>query len=494
MTIPQPDTMHELVKRAAKAIRSSKKALAVSHIDADGITALSIVIEMLTRENLELMWRNIHQLNSETILEVLELARENEPDLVLFSDLGTGQMDLIKEHILPVKSVKHVVVLDHHLPSNERSDLSEILDDDSLIEVNPCQHGMSGSYDLSGSGVAFLLAYELSEENIDLSELAIVGATGDLQDYYGKGFKGINEHIMKLGQDAGFILVERDLTFFGINTRPLPYLLEYATEPYLPGITGNRDHCFGFLNELGIELKDDNDSWRTWTELTVDEKQVIIQGLISHILETYENPKIATGIVGDVVTLVRRPARTEMRTAKEFSTLLNACGRNRRPEIGVQICLSDENAFRIGKALLQQHRANLAGALRRLETDGYLEEEGMYVVRDPQTPDTIIGIVIGMAQGSRIVPIDKPIIGVSTNTTGDGPLVKISGRARRNLVKRGVNLKNAFTDAGGNLNDKYQRQVVEAGGHPMAAGAFVHTDFLEEFLELVSFQLATMLK
>ncbi|MFX1368273.1 MAG: hypothetical protein ACFFAY_06735, partial [Promethearchaeota archaeon] len=402
--------------------------------------------------------------------------------------------DLIEEHILPVKSVKHVIVLDHHLPSNERSDLSDILNDDSLIEINPCQHGMSGSYDLSGAGVAFLLAYELSEENIDLSELAIVGATGDLQDYYGKGFKGINEHIMKLGQDAGFILVERDLTFFGINTRPLPYLLEYATEPYLPGITGNRDHCFGFLNELGIELKDDNDSWRTWTELTVDEKQVIIQGLISHILETYENPKIATGIVGDVITLVRRPARTEMRTAKEFSTLLNACGRNRRPEIGVQICLSDENAFRIGKALLQQHRANLAGALRRLETDGYLEEEGMYVVRDPQTPDTIIGIVIGMAQGSRIVPIDKPIIGVSTNTTGEGPLVKISGRARRNLVKQGVNLKDAFTDAGGNLNDKYQRQVVEAGGHPMAAGAFVHIDFLEEFLELVSFQLAAMLK
>jgi RecJ-like exonuclease len=485
--------MRELVEKAAKAIRSSKKALAISHIDADGITALSIVVEMLKRENLETTWRNIHQLNSETILDVLELVNENEPDLVLFSDLGTGQMELIMKHLMPMKSIKHVIVLDHHLPSDERSDFQDISKDESLIEINPCQHGMSGSYDLSGAGVAFLLAIELSEKNVDLSELAIVGATGDLQDYYGKGFKGINEHIMKAGQDAGYILVEKDLTFFGINTRPLPYLLEYATEPYLPGITGNRDHCFGFLNELGIELKDDNDSWRTWTELDADEKQAIIQGLFSHILETYDDPKVATGIVGDVVTLIKRPARTEMRTAKEFSTLLNACGRNRRPEIGVQICLSDENAFRIGKALLQQHRANLAGALRRLETDGYLEEEGMYVVRDPQTPDTIIGIVIGMAQGSRIVPIDKPIIGVSTNTTGDGPLVKISGRARRNLVKRGINLKDAFTDVGGNLNDKYQRQVVEAGGHPMAAGAFVHTDFLEEFLELVSFQLAAVL-
>ncbi|NHJ12839.1 MAG: DHH family phosphoesterase [Candidatus Thorarchaeota archaeon] len=494
MITSQPDSMHYLVDQATKAVRNSKKALAISHIDADGISALSIVITMLQREGIETTWRNIHQLNSETILEVVDLIQENNPDLVIFSDLGTGQMSLILEHVLPFAGVGYVVVLDHHLPSEERSDFSSILDDDRLIEINPCQHGLSGSYDLSGSGVAFLLAYALSEANVDLSEIAIVGATGDLQDYYGKGFKGINRDIMELGKEAGYILVEKDLTFFGINTRPLPYLLEYATEPYLPGITGNREHCFDFLNELGIELKDDNDSWRTWTDLVPDEKQTIIQALFSHILETYDNPKIATGIVGDVVTLLKRPERTEMRTAKEFSTLLNACGRNRRPEIGVEICLSDEQAFRIGKALLQQHRANLAGALRRLETDGYLEEDGMYVVRDPETPDTIIGIVIGMAQGSRIVPINKPIIGVSTNTTGDGPLVKISGRARRDLVKRGVNLKEAFVAVGQEMNERYESQVVEAGGHPMAAGAFVHTDYLEEFLRLVSSQLAEVLK
>ncbi|MFW9943986.1 MAG: hypothetical protein ACFFB7_03225, partial [Candidatus Sifarchaeia archaeon] len=183
----------------------------------------------------------------------------------------------------------------------------------------------------------------------------------------------------------------------------------------------------------------------------------------------------------------------EMRTAKEFSTLLNACGRNRRPEVGVRICFGDEEAFQQGHILLREHRASLASALRRLETDGYLEEEGMYVVRDPETPDTIIGIVIGMAQGSRIVPTDRPLIGVSTNTSSEGPLVKISGRARSSLVERGINLRDAFVSVGEAMNEEQKEQVVEAGGHPMAAGAFVHTNYLDEFLERVSVSLAQSL-
>ncbi|MFX0108072.1 MAG: hypothetical protein ACFE7R_07300, partial [Candidatus Hodarchaeota archaeon] len=462
-----PDSMSNQIQSAVQAIKGAKKPLAISHIDADGISALSIIISMLERQGLAPIWRNIHQLNSETIIEVRNLVEESKPDLILFSDLGTGQMNLIEEYISTMEVLDQIIVVDHHLPIDDRRPPREIDSDSKIIEINPCHHGMSGSYDLSGAGAAFIVAYCLSEDNIDLTELAIVGATGDLQDYYGKGFAGINAKIIELGEDAGYIKVDRDLTFFGINTRPLPYLLEYATEPYLPGLTGDRDQCFEFFNDLGILLKDDQDTWRMWTDLGAEEKQTAIQGLISHILEFYEDPLIATGIVGNVVTLPKRPERTELRTAKEFSTMLNACGRNREPEVGVRVCLGDDDAFLQGKSLLQQHRANLASALRRLETDGYQEEKGMYIVKDPLTPDTIIGIVIGMAQGARIVPIDKPIIGVSTDTYDDSPLVKISGRARKNLIDIGVNLKDAFVDAGSSMNIEHDMQVVEAGGHPM---------------------------
>jgi single-stranded DNA-specific DHH superfamily exonuclease len=128
-----------------------------------------------------------------------------------------------------------------------------------------------------------------------------------------------------------------------------------------------------------------------------------------------------------------------------------------------------------------------------LETDGFEEKPGMYIVNDSETPDTIIGIVIGMAQGSMIVPIDRPVIGISTNTTDDSPLVKISGRAHKSLIERGVNLKEVFVEVAEQLNISYDTRVAEAGGHPMAAGAFIQKPQLSEFLELTSSKLVKYL-
>jgi single-stranded DNA-specific DHH superfamily exonuclease len=118
----------------------------------------------------------------------------------------------------------------------------------------------------------------------------------------------------------------------------------------------------------------------------------------------------------------------------------------------------------------------------------------MYLVMDPETPDTIVGVVIGMAQGSRIIPKDKPVVGVSTKTSGEGPMLKVSGRAANDLVKRGVNLREVFVTASKSLNDTHGKMVAEGGGHPMAAGAFVHSDYLDEFLDIVSNLIAHVLQ
>jgi RecJ-like exonuclease len=490
----QPDSLREQVNRAAGLINDSTRVLAVSHIDADGITSLAIVVTMLERLGKTVFWRNIHQLNSETILDVKRLVGEFRPNLVIFTDLGSGQMNLVRQSVRGEPGVEAVVVLDHHIPSDEEAESWIAGNARGIVEVNPCQHGMVGSSDLSGAGLAFLVAYVLSTENVDLSELAVVGATGDLQDYYGRGFTGLNKAIIGLAQSHGYIKVHRDLTFFGISTRPLQFLLEYTTDPYLPGITGNRGGCFDFFNKLGIPLKDSDDNWRTWADLERDEKKRVIQTLIDVLLQTYESAKAATAIIGDVMTLIRRPPKTDLRTAKEFSTLLNACGRNKRAEVGVRICFGDSDAWHEGQTLLQQHRSNLASALRRLETGGVEERPGMYLVMDPETPDTIVGVVIGMAQGSRIIPTDKPVVGVSAKTSGEGPMLKVSGRAANDLVKRGVNLREVFVTASKSLNDAHGRMVAEGGGHPMAAGAFVHSDYLDEFLDIVSNLIAHVLQ
>ncbi|MDF1540251.1 MAG: DHH family phosphoesterase, partial [Candidatus Thorarchaeota archaeon] len=328
--IELPPSMRELFERAADALRGAKHVLALSHIDADGITSMAIVVETIKRLSKPHIWRNIHQINSESIFEVVDLVKESSPDVVIFSDFGSGQIHLIQEHILKMDSVKHIIVLDHHIPPDERTKLTQEALTSNLIELNPIQHGISGSIELSGAGVSFLFSLAVSSGNVDLSELAIVGATGDLQDYYGRGFTGLNEEILDLGIKQGYISKDRDLTLFGINTRPLPQLLQYATDPYIPGLTGNPDASYYFYNDLGIELKDREDQWKRWVDLTQDEKQKVIQKLMNELLNLYDDPSIATGIIGDVISLLARPPRSEMSSAKEFSTLLNACGRNRR--------------------------------------------------------------------------------------------------------------------------------------------------------------------
>ena len=113
---------------------------------------------------------------------------------------------------------------------------------------------------------------------------------------------------------------------------------------------------------MNVDVRSDGE-WRTWVDLEADEKQKVIQGIIQIVLESYSDPRIAQGIIGDVIVLTKRPPKTEMRSAKEFSTLLNACGRNKRPEVGVRVCMNDPEAFDEGRTLLQQHRTNLAMAL-----------------------------------------------------------------------------------------------------------------------------------
>jgi single-stranded-DNA-specific exonuclease len=490
--IDLPSDMQEMIERGVSAVRNAGTVLVLSHIDADGITSMAIVLEALGRLEKAHAWRNIHQINSESIHEVIELIKEHSPDVIVFCDFGSGQFDLIEEQVAGQAGVEYVIILDHHIPPDDRRRIDNE-PSGRIIEINPCQHGISGSKDLSGAGVSFLFAIGLTPDNADLSELAIVGATGDLQNYYGKGFSGLNGGILKIGVQGGLIRVEKDLTLFGINTRPLAQLLQYATDPYLPGLTGNIDACYHFYTELSIELKDGYDEWRRWVDLSQREKQRVVQKLIEELLAYYDDSRIATGLIGDVTNLLHRPPRSEMSTAKEFATLLNACGRNRRADIGVRICLGDKEAFDEGKALLQQHRANLAMAIRRIEEGGYEETDGAYIVNDHMTKDTIIGIVIGMAQGSTIIPSDKPVIGISTNTTDDSPLVKISGRARNHVVDRGVNLKKVFTGVADAMNQENHKLVVEAGGHPMAAGAFVDQDHLDEFIGRVSKELARVL-
>ena len=101
-----PEAMVELLNEAAQATKKAKRVMAFSHIDADGISALAVIIRALEFEEKEFQWRNIHQINSESIIDIKSSVEEFKPDLVIFSDFGTGQFNLVKNHIASIHDVE----------------------------------------------------------------------------------------------------------------------------------------------------------------------------------------------------------------------------------------------------------------------------------------------------------------------------------------------------------------------------------------------------
>src|SRR3989338_3356700 len=97
------------VRNAAEAFRQTDKKEVIrliSHLDADGISACSIMIKLLNNENRKYSVSIVQQLNK-AVLE--QLAREPYKCFI-FTDIGSGVLREIKEFL----NGRKVFVLDHH--------------------------------------------------------------------------------------------------------------------------------------------------------------------------------------------------------------------------------------------------------------------------------------------------------------------------------------------------------------------------------------------
>src|SRR2546428_413142 len=124
------------------------------------------------------------------------------------------------------------------------------------------------------------------------------------------------------GPDAGVLEAHIDLRLYGRETRPAYKMLQYATDPWIPRLSGNEEACIAFLLELGIDLKVE-DHWRSWSDLDRGEKQRVVSALVSHMLERGCGIKEVERLAGETCTLPREPAGSPTLDAKEFGTPMN---------------------------------------------------------------------------------------------------------------------------------------------------------------------------
>jgi RecJ-like exonuclease len=292
----------------------------------------------------------------------------------------------------------------------------------------------------------------------------------------------MNRQILDSGAREGILRYEKDLLLFGKQTRPIFKLLQYSTDPYLPGITGSEDASIEFLKRIGI--RQHGEKWRRWIDMEAKEKQQIVSALIQFGLSSGMPGYKIERLVGEVYTLLREREGTEVRDASEFSTLLNATARYDHADIGLAVCMGDRGKkFDEACALLNEHRKNLVEGLNLVKEQGIIRMENLqYFDAGNKIRETIVGIVAGMSL-SFVNNRNLPIIAFADSEGG----MKVSSRGNQELIRKGLNLGAAVSEAA--------REVGGAGGgHDIAAGAFIPRESKQEFLRILDGKIGTQIK
>ena len=468
----------------AQVIEKKNFVKIVTHIDADGITAGSIASIILERRGISHKVEFLKQLD---IAAIDRLKDEGNP-LVWFTDLGAGMI----EHLEGLECI----ICDHHVPSVgtgkkpprlEREQITDILAFSEAytnnsgvvgsvlpLHLNPHLFGRDGSYDMSGAGAAYLVGKAISPDNRDLAALAIVGAVGDIQAARERRVTGTNRDILKDGIDAGVLNALTDICFFGRETRPVYKLLQYSSDIILPGLSNHEGNSVTFLEDLGIVQKD-GERWLSWTELSLDDRRKIVSELAKLLIEKGFGHDAALKLIGEVYELPQEKVNTELRDTKEFSTLLNSCGRYKNAYVGYRVCVGDRGEY-LNKALglLRGHRQTLVDCLKIVKESGLvIREKLQYFDGGDRIPESVVGIVANMVLSQDEVDSSLPVFGF-TNSEDDG-MIKVSGRGTQALVSKGLKLNEVMNVAAGKLGGI-------GGGHNIAAGATIPEKNKEDFL------------
>lgn len=439
-----------------KIARSGKRILVVTHIDADGLCSGSTVFASLMRKDANVTLRTVPDLDPRTISEL----GEQKFEFYIFTDLGST---LVSELEMAFKG--RFLVLDHHQISSE--------DSENPAVVNAWFYGFDGGKEACSSAMAYFLASSLDPVNDDLSHLAVVGALADRQDAGpGRSLIGLNRSAAEDAQARGLLSVAKDLMFTGKETRPIHEAIALTSSPFLKGLTGNKDAVLAALHQSGLVLKD-GATWRTISSLSADEKMKLTE-IIAGALGPVDG---ATGaianLIGEAYTLEFEDPFTPLRDAREFGTLLNACGRMGAAGTGISVCLGDRmEALKAAMKTLSDYRSGINKALQGLTSEpSRVEQHGsvIFVRGEGIVDERLLGPVTSILASS---PEFKDKVVVASTDSRDSDL-KISSRVG-DFFPGEVNLGFIMREAAEEVDGV-------GGGHAMAAGAKIPSSKLESF-------------
>jgi RecJ-like exonuclease len=441
----------------------------VTHNDADGLSSGGILTKVVLRKKARF------KISSEKKLDdnIIKRIKQENPDLVLFSDFGSSHIDIISENLS-----QDVIVLDHHLPIKYEAE--------NITHINPMLHDIDGAKEISASGICYLIAKSIDPENIDLAYLGIIGALGDQQDKgERKSLIGLNKLIEFDAESKNMLEKHLGLIFYGYETRPIAKAIAYTTIPYIPELSGNEGNCIAFLKKIGLEILD-GERFRSLSDLSNEEKTKLFSSLSNHMISTGCDSTAIHQLIGTIYTIKLEDPSTPLRNGREYGSLLNACGRMGKQGVGLSIVIGDrEEAMRTAQETLDTYRKTIGRALDWVQVNNKVEEmEHIYVIRaEDKIDDSVIGVISGILLSQGFLKKMKPIIATAYS---EDEQYKVSARGVDELVGKGLHMGMVLQEAAEKVDGG-------GGGHDIAAGAYIPLNQENNFFVEVNRLVAKML-
>ncbi|MDC0242789.1 DHH family phosphoesterase [Nitrosopumilus sp.] len=443
--------------KISDCIKSNKSISITTHNDCDGLTSGSIITKALIREGAKCTIRTSKEFSK----NVVQSFKTDSRDFHIITDLGGGFGNELNQTI-----GDNWIILDHHQISDEEKENENI--------INSWKYGIDGGSEICAGGMAYFAAMALNEKNSDLSEIAVVSALGDRQDQgENKSFTGKNFEIANTAKELGLVEIDLDLLLVGRETRPLAEALAFTSQPFIEGLTWNKEACFSLLKSSGIELKEEG-RWRVPSELNDDEKKIVIE-TIANFSSEKNTSELKSELIGYTYTFPREDKRSFLRDGREYSTMLNSCGRISRSGVGMAICMGDRNKILTeGEKILTDYRKMIKEYMNVLSNERWRisESENCVMVNGEDiVPETMTGSISSLIAGSP---------------KNAGKVIILRTRAEENTIKFSSR-KSFGCKSSINLSDLMKNGAEKfdgiGGGHDSAAGAKITKDKLDEFLK-----------
>ena len=226
---------------------SFKKIINISHNDADGISCLHIIQNLLHKMNINndyfiynrsISWQNY-------LKGILSKSQTNKTAYI-FTDVGSNLAELI-----PIIKQREEMffILDHH-EVDATIDLNEI--PENLFFTNPTIHGYDGLEHIAGATLTYMFAKKIKQNIMKQGWLTLIGIAGDSLKTMDK-LKSFNKEVYQELLDEEIFEDKEGLILFGRMDDSIKNALKYSILPFVKGLGMEDDTKIKlFLNQLKI--------------------------------------------------------------------------------------------------------------------------------------------------------------------------------------------------------------------------------------------------